>query len=199
MNRWTPPRPNRSALIRSADTLLHLYNRGVDRQVIFFCRDHYLFFLALIRRFLVREQVSLLAYCLMPNHFHFLVRQLEALAISHFMEQLCGEYAKAINQARQRTGHLFQRRYGMKWVCHAGDIVPLANYIHQNPVKAGLVASPEEWEYSSCRQYCDPDTSSIVAPGEVLSLLKGEAGYASVLAGSGDAEFELPINVRFRE
>jgi len=171
----------------------------VDRQQIFFSYEYYGVFLSLVRRFHVREELQILAYCLMPNHFHLLVRQLRELAISHFMEQVCGEYAKTVNQLRGRVGHLFQRRYGMKWVWSESGILPLVNYIHQNPVKGGLVTLPEEWDHSSCKEYFGLRSVGFLDLEHVLSELADHEDYRSFLARSGDTEILLPFQLRFRE
>jgi hypothetical protein len=99
--------PNRSDLIGSTDEILHCYNRGVNKQQIFFGHDFYALFLSLVETFHSRDELKILAYCLMPNHFHFLFRQVKAFALSKLMEKVCGEYAKSVNQVCQRVGHLF--------------------------------------------------------------------------------------------
>ena len=146
-------KPTRSDLIRSVDEVFHLYNRGVNRQAIFFSDAYYNLFLTLVSQFQKNLELRILAYSLMPNHFHLMVRQIKSLAVSHFMEQLTGEYAKIVNARQKRSGHLFQGRYGIKCVWGESGIPILANYLHQNPVKAGLVTLPEQWAYSSCREY----------------------------------------------
>lgn len=191
--------PSRSDLIRSTDDILHCYNRGVDKQQIFFGHEFYGLFLSLIESFHSRDELRILAYCLMPNHFHFLFRQLRAFAISVFMEKVCGEYAKTVNQVRQRVGHLFQRRYGVKWVWRDSDVPLLVNYLHQNPVKGGLVKLPQEWDYSSCREYMKIRPPGFLDLDAVLTEMNEKHDYHSYLEGSCDAESQLPSRSRFRE
>ncbi len=186
-------------MIRASDDFFHIYNRGVDKQQIFFSDYYYALFLGLIQRFYDPSGLMILAYCLMPNHFHFLVKQLKEFAISHFMEQLAAEYAKTVNLHRLRSGHLFQGPYRLKWIPNEQNIPILANYIHQNPVKAGLVSVPEAWEFSSCREYYGQRTAKFLDLNEVLSRLDGASDYRAFLEGKGDAEENLPVLARFRE
>jgi REP element-mobilizing transposase RayT len=178
---------------------LHCYNRGIEKQQIFCDHDFYALFLSLVETYHLRDELQILAYCLMPNHFHFLIRQLKALAVSKFMEKVCGEYAKTFNHTFQRVGHLFQRRYGVKWVWRRSDLPLLVDYLHQNPVKGGLVELPEDWEYSSCREY------SCLRPAGFLELLDVqkmggvERDFASILKKGGNVERWLPSRSCFRE
>jgi len=187
--------PNRSDLIGSTNEILHCYNRGVNKQQIFFGHDFYALFLSLVETFHSRDELKILAYCLMPNHFHFLFRQVRAFALSKLMEKVCGEYAKSVNQVCQRVGHLFQRRYGIKWVWRGSDVPLLLNYIHQNPVKGGLVELPEEWAYSSCREYLNLRPAGFLD----LDIVNVKWDYHSFLKASGDVESQLPCRARFRE
>lgn len=200
----------------SPNGVYHVYNQGNNREPIFFQERNYRFFLDKMRKHLL-PHVDLLAYCLMPNHFHWLVRvkpsgcelsngvkpiskfemaqlnsvreqvairkmpiQTLVLALDRAMKQqnLCFEigqltssYAKAINKQQNRTGSLFRKpanaKDGMVKTNEidliSGDVSTLFtnkfyqqicfNYIHQNPVKAGLVDSEAEWEFSSSANY----------------------------------------------
>lgn len=192
-------RPSRYDLIRSEDEVFHVYNRGVDRQQLFFSDFYYTHFLTLTEQFLDQAELRLLGYCLMPNHFHLMVKQLKSLAISYFMERLAGAYVKTVNVSQKRVGHLLQGRYGIKCVWAESGIPVLANYLHQNPVKAGLVVRPEDWLYSSCREYFNERPAGILDLQEVLSRLDGAPDYRSFLARSHDAELDIPYISRFRE
>ena len=132
----------------------HLYNRGNDRQTIFFERENYLHFLRQFRRYLVEDTLDVLAYCLMPNHYHFLVR-LRSPHLSQQMQAFSLSYTKAINRRYERCGSLFQGRFRAIEVDSDGYLLHLTRYIHLNPVKAGFVKCPEDWEFSSYREYID--------------------------------------------
>jgi len=92
------------------DHYYHLYNRGNDRNLIFFERENYLHFLRLMRRHLIEQTLDLLAYCLMPNHYHLLV-QCKTDEVSGAMQRLSMAYTKAMNRRYQRVGVLFQGQF----------------------------------------------------------------------------------------
>src|SRR5438046_1575799 len=85
----------------------HLYNRGNNRQPIFFERENYLYFLRKVREHLTAEALDMIAYCLMPNHYHFLVR-LHSDDLASIMQPFVVAYTKAINKRYGRVGALFQ-------------------------------------------------------------------------------------------
>lgn len=134
------------------DQYYHIYNRGNNRQAIFFERDNYLYFLLAIKKYLV-DYVDILAYCLMPTHYHFLVRvrsqTVASEAVSHAMQKVGISYTKAVNKRFARVGALFQGQFQAKPVQNYSHLLNLCVYIHANPVKDNLVTLPEEWEFSN--------------------------------------------------
>lgn len=144
----------------------HLYNRGVNRGAIFFNDKNYHFFLFNIDRY-VLPIMELVAYCLMPTHYHLLIRVketsevLKTSEVSTAMMKLSVSYTKAINHAYDRVGPLFQGAFQAKHVDTAAYLWHLVGYIHLNPVQSGLVQSPDEWDFSSYYAYQDlqPDVS----------------------------------------
>lgn len=146
------------------NTLFHIYNRGNNRQTIFFERENYLFFLRKIRNYLL-PHCEILAYCLMPNHFHLLIyadeRTIQNIKIgnkevnvlSYGFQNLLSSYAKAINKKYQRTGSLFTQNTKAKPLAATPDGYVCFKYIHQNPLKANLVQEIKDWEFSSFQDY----------------------------------------------
>jgi len=147
--------------------LYHIYNRGNNKQKLFFKADNYIFFLNKIRRYIV-PYCDILAYCLMPNHFHFLIRSDERTiatksvagkdknVLSEGIRHLLSSYTQAINKQNSSTGSLFQQNTKAKPIIKGSknyDQICL-HYIHQNPLKTKLVRKMEEWEYSSFQDYC---------------------------------------------
>ncbi len=118
----------------------HVYNRGNNRQAIFFEPENCFYFLRLVKQHLIANGVDIVAYCLMPNHYHFLV-YLREQKLSDAMKSLSLSYTKAINQRFNRTRSLFQGRFHSIHVNQTEYIVMLSRYIHLNPVKAKLVKS----------------------------------------------------------
>ncbi|MEQ9484410.1 REP-associated tyrosine transposase [Coleofasciculus sp. F4-SAH-05] len=130
----------------------HLYNRGNNRHNIFFERENYLYFLRQIRRFLIPQTLDVIAYCLMPNHYHLVV-YLKSSSLSDAMQAFSLSYTKAINKRYHRTGSLFQGRFQSVVVAQENYLLQLVYYVHQNPVKAGFVNHPRDWEFSSYQDY----------------------------------------------
>lgn len=142
--------------------LYHLYNRGNNRQKIFFNRDNYIFFLKKIRTHLF-PHCNLFAYCLMPNHFHLLIQANEKSLeldkndksiFSGGLRTLLSSYTRAINIQEKRTGSLFTQNTHVKSLDSNDDYgLTCFNYIHQNPYSAKLVDKIEDWEFSSFKDY----------------------------------------------
>jgi putative transposase len=132
-----------------ADRYYHIYNRGVNRGDIFFSPDNYAYLLRLLKRNMKRYQVSMAAYCLLPNHYHFLLKPYQVDTISKFMQSLFGAYTQAVNRQQDRQGPLFQSRFCAIMVDTEGYFSHLARYIHANPVLAGLADTCEGWVYSN--------------------------------------------------
>lgn len=155
------------------ETFYHIYNRGNNKQRIFFYRDNYLFFIRKIRKHLL-PHLHLIAYCLMPNHFHLLAYPKESIVpvkFSNDLRVMLRSYTRAINNQEKRTGSLFQQHTKIKPLEGSGatttshtmtsshsmtsaEFYPFVcfHYIHQNPLKAGLVMNMKDWEMSS---FCD--------------------------------------------
>ena len=127
----------------------HIYNRGVNRAAIFFSPDNYEYLLRLCKKNQERYGISIAAYCLLPNHYHFLLKPLRDATVSAFIGVIFDAYVQAINRQQCRCGPLFQGRFRAKAVTGPGYFIGVARYIHANPVFAGLVEIPEAWPYSN--------------------------------------------------
>ncbi len=165
-------------MIFEEHNIYHIYNRGNNKQVIFFNHKNYLFFQQKIKKELT-PYCSILAYCLMPNHFHFMIytkkegcqllnetetrpTTLSGQTSSKKMQvltrkigTLLSSYTRAINIEQNRTGSLFQQKTKAKSLLNTDQNYPKVCFhcIHQNPLKAKLVDKIEDWEYSSFRDY----------------------------------------------
>jgi putative transposase len=127
----------------------HFYNRGCDRSLIFSEPDNYLFVLSKIKQYANDLNVSIIAYCLMPNHYHLLVRQNGSQTASLLIQRVFNSYSKAYNKRHQRSGTLFEDPYHVRCVDQTKYLLQLCRYIHFNPVKDGIVQSVEDWPYSN--------------------------------------------------
>ena len=127
----------------------HIYNRGGNFEHIFFQTENWLYFLRRLRRYCNPFLGEIIAYCLMPNHYHFLLRQETDQVLSKFINVLFNAYVQAVNRQQGRKGTLFEGRFRHVWVNREEYLIHLCRYIHMNPVKAKLVPQIEKWPYSN--------------------------------------------------
>ena len=165
-------------------------SRGNGGQQIFLGDDDSLEFLRLLRKAKGRFGFKLYAYCLMPNHFHLLLRQ-QIASISKIMQWLLTCYAKTFNRRRNRHGHLFQGRF-LSPVCKDDRyFLGLLRYIHLNPVRSKLVRRPGEWLWSGQNELVSPREGGLLDLDYPLSLFNQErilavAEYERFLGNSDD-------------
>lgn len=171
-------------MIFSEGELYHIYNRGNNRQKIFFNPGNYIYFLKNVRSHIL-PSCDILAYCLMPTHFHFLIhcdiRSLSAQPIagteknvlSEGIKNLLSSYTQAINKQNQTTGSLFQQNTKAKQIEKSSKQYDLIcfHYIHQNPLKAKLVMKMEDWPYSSFKDYCGFRNGTLCNMKSAIQLL----------------------------
>jgi len=164
--------------------LYHIYNRGNNQQQIFFKPANYIFFLEKIRKFIL-PHCDTLCYCLMPNHFHFLINAdnrtistkmiagKEKNVLSEGIRILLSSYTLAINKQNSTTGSLFQQNTKSKSIAKGKNQYGPScfHYIHQNPVTAKLVKKMEDWENSSYKDYCGLRTGTQCNQELALKLL----------------------------
>ncbi|NQT24612.1 transposase [candidate division KSB1 bacterium] len=146
----------------SQNQYYHLYNRGVNKQQIFFSEDNYTYCLHLVKKNAERHQIKIIAYCLMPNHYHFLVRPEDEHSISRFIQSTFNSYVQALNKQLDRKGPLFEGRFKHVLVDKDEDLMHLIRYIHRNPVEAGLVESPDKWIFSNYLEFIEERKGSLV-------------------------------------
>jgi REP element-mobilizing transposase RayT len=157
----------------------HLYNRGVNRGPIFFCDENWAFFIRRLRHYFTPRHADILAYCLMPNHYHLLVRLKTDELSRRVMQPLSVSYTKAINKQQRRVGPLFQGPFQAIWVDRDAYLTHLSRYIHWNPVTAGLVKGPADWAFSSYRDYAGLRAGTLPATDLVLSQFTSRQAYQS--------------------
>jgi putative transposase len=132
------------------DTYHHLYNRGASKQNIFFEEENFLYFLRRLKYYKEKYKIEIIAYCLMPNHFHLFVKQkTDGLSISKLISSLLNSYTKSINKKYKRSGSLFESKTKSKQITDESYFKWVIKYILDNPVKAGFCESIDEWEYSN--------------------------------------------------
>jgi len=159
----------------SPSNIYHIYNQGNDRQTIFLKPDNYIEFLNLYER-LIHPNAATIAWCLMPNHFHFMVHTDERCIpkikqggifidpITNGIRKLLSGYARIFNNQNDRSGSVFRQKTKAKCLSdikitpdrayvQRDYFINCFHYIHQNPLVAELVSRFENWEYSSFKDY----------------------------------------------
>ena len=181
--------------IYAANGIYHLYNRGVDKRTIFTDDYDYKVFLNCLKEALLpadtlpksqktftlegssfkgvmkppknfSKEITLLAYCLMPNHFHLLVKQTEDRSIDSFMRSIGTRYVIHFNKRHKRVGHLFQGIYKAAMITDESYYLHISRYIHRNPLAYtnNLIET-----YSSYAEYLGKRKTSWIKPEHILS------------------------------
>jgi len=204
-----------------SNEVYHVFNRSIARQTIFIDKYDYKTALDLINfyrfskpplRFshykrLSKEQkeefektfminrssmIEILAYCIMPNHVHFLLQPKKDNAVSDFMRNLQNSYAKYFNTKRKRTGSLFQFMFKAVRMETDEQLVHVSRYIHLNPATAYLIKAEDldEYEWSSFKSYIS-DTQSNINSEMILSRFKSREDYRKFVFDQLEYQREL--------
>lgn len=188
--------PSRNTVRKFApESYYHVYNRGVNKRSIFKDDQDYVVFMGLLKRYLdpknsdtdkfgrsypnFAKEISLNAFCLMPNHFHLLIYQENERSITGFLKSLSTAYTMYFNKKYKRVGHLFQDRYKASLLDNDPYLLHISRYIHLNPKKY------LNWEYSSLPYYKNEKHASWVKPQPILDLFEGTS-YMNFLADYED-------------
>lgn len=181
----------------------HIFNRGINRQPIFFTKSNYQYFLELMSEFLI-DHVSILSYCLLPNHFHLVIRLKDEIRpeklstgipsltedgiltdtiqigkyVSNQLRRLFIKYALAINKQEKRTGSLLDKNFKRLVTNDDEYLKHLVYYTHYNPKKHGYVKSFTEYRFSSFRALT-MDMETRVDKEMVYNLFKGREGFVN--------------------
>lgn len=138
----------RKRRIQTPGLIRHVMSRGNGRMCIFVDDTDYQKFLQVLEETIERFNVVCWDYCVMPNHYHAAL-QPQLPNISDAIRHLNGEYAQWWNRRHSRVGHTFQGRFKGQIVQRQGYLLALSRYLANNPVRAGIVDSPERWQWSS--------------------------------------------------
>jgi putative transposase len=141
----------------------HLVQRGNNREPCFFAEPDYLAYLHWLERAARAYSVSIHAYVLMPNHVHLLATPAVEGGISRMMQYLGRQYVQHINRTYRRSGTLWERRFLASLVDSDCCLLPIYRYIESNPVRAGMVALPEEYRWSSAKAHLAPNGATFLA------------------------------------
>lgn len=185
----------------------HVFNRGVDKRNTFESQRDYQRFLETIDYYRHDQElgyakflrlsledrakyrlahpkgvqtlrVRVFSYCLMPNHFHLLLKPLRKNGISIYLSDICNSYTRYFNLKNDRSGNLFQGTFKAKVISSEESLLQASRYIHLNPLFSlqtnpnGFLVNPDDYPYSSYYEWLHPENSNIVDQDEVDSWLK---------------------------
>ncbi len=205
----------RRKTILATNEIYHVYNRGVEKRPIFLNRRNYLRFIELTNyyrfehspmKFSHFKQISfkekerifknlqgteklvdVLTYCLMSNHFHFLLKQLTDKGISKFIAKVTNGFSHYFNTRHERSGHLFQGNFGAVRIETDEQLIHTNRYIHLNPVFSYLIKLEDldDYEYSSYPEYLNKRTG-FCNTHEILSFFKSFEDYKRFIWDQAD-------------
>lgn len=175
--------------------IYHVVSRGVDRRDIFRDDQDYRRFRDSLFRIVAASDAELLAYCLMPNHFHLVIRTGDR-PLSAIMQELLTSHACFFNLRHHRTGHLFESRFYSDPIVGDIQLLNTIRYVHQNPVKAKLVERAADWPWSSATGPEDdiPLPEDFVLRGELVERLQPQLSLDSI-AAIAEQRFKVPISL----
>lgn len=187
--------PSRNIVkVYDVNTYYHIYNRGVEKRKIFLDDQDYSVFIGLFKRHLgkmpevdrvgreynwLADDVEIIAFCLIPNHFHLLVYQVEMNAITELLRAVCSSYVTYFNKKYDRVGTLFQGNFKAVKVNNDNYLIHLTRYIHRNP------SNYLNWEWSSLSYWVGDKSAFWIKPQRLndmtseqyLDFVNDEAGY----------------------
>lgn len=171
--------PGRNLIRFDSDkSFYHVYNRGVNKQLVFLDQNDYAVFLNLLKRYLgaspikdnkgrnypwFGDEVELLCFCLMPNHFHLLLYQEQKGAVSKLLQALTTSYGMYFNKRYKRVGPVFQGKFRASWVTGDSYFEHISRYIHLNP------ANYKTWEWSSLPYFLGSKQADWIKPATIMN------------------------------
>ncbi len=174
----------------------HLYNRGARQITIFRERDNYLYVLKKMKSYLRELNLSIVAYVLLPNHYHFLIQQLSEIKAGLFPQRVFNSYSKAYNKKYLHSGTLFEGRYKAKYVDSERYLRHLCCYIHSNPVKDGLVKSLQDWPYCNYLEWIGKRQGTLIDYDFINTFFPEISQYPEHVEGFLERR-KLPDDLRY--
>ena len=173
----------------------HFYNRGFERAPIFRGQENYIFVLNKIKQYCQNFELSTIAYCLLPNHYHILVRQDGDYEARLLPQRVFNSYSKAFNKRYNRSGTLFQGPYKVVLIKDEFQLLHVCRYIHANPVKHGLVEELSEWQYSNYLEWIRRRNGTLVEHSFVEDYFPTPKSYTDFVLDYLNTKF-LPVGVK---
>lgn len=132
---------------------LHNMVQGINKEYIFENKNQKKKYIYLMKKFSKKNDVIIIAYCVMDNHAHILTHSENVNNVSKFMKEINSEYGREYNKAQNRVGYVFRDRFKSKTIYSQEYLLKCIKYIHMNPVKAKITIKEEDYEFSSYSSY----------------------------------------------
>lgn len=201
--------------------IYHVFNRGIDRRSTFTDKKEFERIQKLVKfyrhkdtpiRFSqvnqqpreTRERIlndlykkdriiDILSYCIMPNHFHFLLQQTVEKGISTFISNITNAYTKYFNTKNKRTGPLFEGIFKAVHIESEEQLVHVSRYIHLNPVASGIIPDEEfeDYKWSSYPEYLSISSKEITQKELILNMFKSVSAYREFVNNQKDYAKQL--------
>ena len=201
----------------SSGEYYHIFNRGVNKQIVFHDKSDYLRFLFLILYFQSdltfnplgrfvkaftrtsfldeavdvanKRNVELIAFCILSNHFHLIVKEVDDNGIARYMQRILNSYTKYYNTKYEKSGHLFQGPYQAVHISDNRQLLYLSTYIHKNPANWSL------YQWSSYRDFVGKNKwGALLMPEIITEQFKGGSEYKTFIKTSLAKEFKEELD-----
>jgi putative transposase len=144
--------------------IFHIFNHSIDDLRLFYNEEDYEYLLQAFVKRINKIPAGVFSYCLMPNHYHFLIRQESACELYRLFNYTFISYTKYYNKRYNRKGPIFRSPLQHKMANTKAYIIKLSKYLHMNPVYANLVDKPENWPYSNYLEWINERKSELFVP-----------------------------------
>lgn len=154
----------------------HVIQRGNRRQRTFFSRADYFAYIDLIARAKTKADAEIWAYCLMPNHVHFVVVPAEKDSLARLFQEAHRRYTRRVNAAHEWRGHLWQERF-QSFLMDEHHLMAAVRYVEHNPVTARLCKRPQDWQWSSAGAHLAGVDDALVTVRPMLDRVGSWVAY----------------------
>lgn len=133
-------------------TYFHVMTQGIEKKYIFDKPEEIKFYIKIMYELLKEHNLKIIAYCIMNNHAHMLIKAVNVTELSKYMHRLNCKYALYYNKIHNRVGYVFRDRFRTEGIYTERQFYNCIKYIYDNPVKAGICRKPEDYPYSNYKQ-----------------------------------------------
>jgi len=158
--------------------IFHIYNHAIDDYQLCYDDRDYDFIINILEENVKKIPSSIIAYCLMPDHYHFLIKQNSEIEIYKLFNYTFIRYAVYYNKKYERKGPIFRSPLQHKSINNSIYLMQLSKYIHMNPVRKNLVNSPEDWLYSNYNECINKRSSKLIVTNTLRKYFPYPDRYA---------------------